>query len=144
MPRRPSQLLMRGTTWQQFERRAIGRVELMKQYLALDLFTRFVAMTPRKTGRAQASWNIAVGTEPDRTVPPPGNYGAPRPSLSGPVPIGQTVWVTSNLNYMQFLEQGSSTQAPYGIVDVSILAVLDNLESHAAVLRSGGLDVGLR
>lgn len=73
--------------------------------------------TPVDTGRARASWIMSEG-EPSTAVPPPGQYASPGApiSLSGK----QAVFIVSNLDYIQPLEEGHSQKAPQGFVRLSI------------------------
>ena len=71
-------------------------------------FGELIANTPRRTGRAQNSWNVSVG-RPDYTVPPEGAYGRPpvmRASISPSTDLTRThAFITSNLFYMEVLNQ---------------------------------------
>lgn len=76
-----------------------------------------VLRTPVNTGRARASWNVAIGT-PSTLVPDPGqqHYDAPsidgaRASLRGLGPYN-VVWITSGLPYMRVLEYGLYPSPP--------------------------------
>ncbi len=99
--------------------------------IALELFTSIVQMTPVDTGRARASWTIAVG-EPNRSIKPVGIYGdALAESVSiavstlalygrNPKERLLSIWISNNLPYIVELEHGSSRKAPRGMVAVSL------------------------
>lgn len=121
--------------------------------VALDLFGRVVKKTPVDTGRARASWTIAVGA-PDRTIQPEGTYPAmqrqgeagrvaqamAQQALSGLESLAslagyvrEPIWISNNLPYIEELERGHSLQAPAGMVAISIIEVDMRLE---ALLRA--------
>jgi hypothetical protein len=101
--------------------------------------TAFVALgklidkTPRDQGRAQASWRVAVGQEPDLS-----NNG-PEESVAEPV-NGQTelnsmqvpgvIWITNSLPYIIPLEEGhSQKQAPEGFLRLTAEEIKRDLVS---------------
>ncbi len=124
--------------------------------ITLDLFRRITKRTPVDTGRARASWDVKVGA-PSEYVPPEskgsvagtgktrlgtglaGNkLGTGALSGGSTKDIGaevanidgtQVVFITSNLDYMQYLEEGSSKQAPSGMVLLSIAELEVEIES---------------
>ncbi len=97
--------------------------------VAFQLFRRIIEKTPVDTGRARASWTIAIGS-PSADVQPEGEYRSDANSLAvkanavlagygadGHLPV---VWIANNLPYIGELENGSSQQAPAGMVALSI------------------------
>lgn len=108
----------------------IDHVTVVKK-IGLDLFRRIIEKTPVDTGRARASWTIAIAI-PDRTVAALGSYpeyqsGAgpgvamAASTLNGLAPGEyQPVWISNNLPYIAALENGHSQQAPSGMVSLSI------------------------
>lgn len=87
--------------------------------ITLELFTAISERTPVDTGRARASWNVSEDTI-DTTVPPEGTYTTngtkPFPILTG----RKRIFIVSNLDYIEPLENGHSEQAPVGMVQVAI------------------------
>lgn len=124
--------------------------------IVLDLFRRITKRTPVDTGRARASWDVKVGS-PSSYLPPAskkrvagkgktrlgqglaGNKlgtgalsGGKVKDVSGEIASidgTQVVFITSNLDYMVYLEEGSSKQAPAGMVLLSIAEVEVEIES---------------
>lgn len=95
--------------------------------LAIDLFTSIVRRTPVDTGRARVSWNINAG-RPDLDVAPKGRYPenqalAKIGDLGAGTPFS-AIYITNNLPYITVLEDGSSTQAPNGMVKVSLQSLV--------------------
>ena len=87
---------------------------------AAEALNKLVERTPRKTGRAQASWAIKIGSSSDY-VPPAGEYPPPpkavvKEDFDGP----ESVFITSSLDYIKYLEEGTSTQAAVGMVAISL------------------------
>lgn len=98
-----------------------------QQKMAADLWSKITYRTPVDTGRARASWNLAQGA-PDPSVPPEAKKGEriptpPMPSVAA-IDGTKTVYVTSNVHYITHLENGTSKQAPAGMVDISVAEVL--------------------
>lgn len=92
-----------------------------------DLFTTIVGLTPIKTGRARANWQIdrAVGTSSiiereDRYPNPiPPGIRTIRRLRKASVPM----YIFNNVMYISNLEAGSSSQAPAGMVEPALVAV---------------------
>jgi len=100
--------------------------------VSLDMFAGVIRKTPVDTGRARSSWNIAVG-KPDLSVAPVGgasqkSSNSKAAAFDNPDPYSK-VFITNNLDYIEFLEQGSSKQAPLGMVKVTVLETLNFLRS---------------
>lgn len=129
-----------GITVDRFARNLTIAAETLQKQVALDLFGRIVRRTPVKTGRARASWTIAVN-RPDRSVQPEGHASYPPPT-AGPVlvKVGDQIWISNNLPYIVRLEKGSSRQAPQGMVALSVEEVHAQLTaSERAALNKAGL-----
>jgi hypothetical protein len=94
--------------------------------LGADIWTKIKNKTPVDTGRARQSWNFQWGAI-DPSVPDEGEYDDP--SLPNPgSPEGKEVLhISSNLNYIIFLEEGvpgpGSKDAPQGMVQVTLQEV---------------------
>jgi len=106
--------------------------------VAFDLFGRIVKRTPVDTGRARASWTIALN-HADRTVQPPGRYNAPKIGFLDVKP-GDSVVISNNLPYITALEDGHSRKAPLGMVKLSIEEVKQKM---ATLMAAGVQDAGL-
>lgn len=106
---------------------------------AVELFSEIVANTPVDTGRARSSWNISLGT-PDLKTNPEGIYpeyqdqGAAYQQAQGqaeslvgglresPARI-EPIYITNALEYISDLENGTSDQAPVGMVKIALQTV---------------------
>ena len=88
---------------------------------ALDLFGKIILRTPVDTGRAKGNWGAGLNR--------PGNG-----SVSGTVAtakIGNSLFLTNNLPYIKVLEEGSSTQAPQGMVKVTVAEFQRTVRANA-------------
>lgn len=109
-----------------FSKKLKLNIRLVTTKIVIDAWSRITARTPVDTGRARASWNVKEGS-PATTAPEKGNYGTPTlPALdfSGE----KSVFITTSLDYVRYLEKGSSQQAPAGMVAIT----LAELESEVA------------
>lgn len=100
--------------------RALGlATETIVRRVAVDLHGRITLRTPVDTGRARAGWGLGEV-----------------PSVPGIQPITghQPVYITNNVPYIVYLEQGSSQQAPIGMVRVSLAEIE---AEHDAIIRDG-------
>ncbi len=85
--------------------------------------------TPVDTGRARANWLASIGLVPkqEAEVDPPEQTGATAITkalaIISTYRTGQgTIFISNNVNYIQFLEAGSSAQAPSGMVRQAVQA----------------------
>jgi hypothetical protein len=98
--------------------------------IALDLDSRIVYSTPVDTGRARGNWIPSIGS-PSSAVNEElySHTGASTVAvLDGVVAsavLGDIIWMANNLDYIGELEQGSSRQAPQGMVTVNVAATAD-------------------
>lgn len=101
--------------------------EVVVRKIAFDLFSAIVKRTPVDTGRARASWQVGIDNA-DLSVAEERQRSANTASAEalrnlrklGEFELGKDIYITNNLEYVIFLEAGSSLQAPYGMVAVSI------------------------
>jgi len=94
--------------------------------VAFQLLDLIVRKTPVDTGRARGNWQVAVDTEAGEATVDGGPAGAVTAiglSKLASVKAFSTVVIYNNVEYIVFLEEGSSTQAPQGMVQISIAEV---------------------
>jgi hypothetical protein len=112
------------------------RIETVVKKVGLDIFTGTVQRMPVDTGRARASVEIQLDS-PSQNVPPENKKGAPlSPSDAGKAAAAmdgvdvrkQKIYITSALDYVQYLEGGSSKQAPAGMFGISVQAVATEID----------------
>lgn len=104
--------------------KAQDRMDIVVRKVSLELVTKVVLKTPVETGRARGGWTTDVGREPS----PAGG----RKDKSGRSAIreaqrlidrmiaGETIYIVNHVNYIVYLEDGSSDQAPAGMVKTTL------------------------
>jgi len=80
--------------------------------------------TPVLSGRAQASWNLSVGgpdtSEKGPTYNRPGNsIDAGNVNVSG-FRLGQNLFISNSIDYIDDLNAGSSSKAPAAFVEMTL------------------------
>lgn len=94
--------------------------------IALEAMRRVVARTPVDTGRARGGWQMARGQGTNADT---GSRDAVGSATVGTalsildrirIPFG-LITVFNNVEYITFLEEGSSDQAPLGMVAVTLI-----------------------
>jgi hypothetical protein len=125
-----------GVDLQKFARTMDIELEKVIKRVAFELHDRIIERTPVDTGAARASWNMSLNT-PDESTADPGkgkgkklSAGAATAKAKGTQrrikrldPYRDVVWITNALPYIRRLEEGSSKQAPIGMVAVSMAEV---------------------
>jgi len=105
----------------------------VSQKIALDGLTRVVNRTPVDTGRARGGWQVGLGAEPEDETGREDKDGNPTIADGSDVidraePF-QSIAIANNVEYIEFLEDGTSQQAPEGMVAVT-LAELETIFSR--------------
>ena len=114
-------------------------INVAHRKIALDILTGVTKRTPVDKGRARLNWQLSIGT-PAADIKEVGQSGGP-PLSAGAVPslqeVGQTVvdeankelknlkpfgtaFISNNVNYIGYLDEGSSQQAPAGMVAATL------------------------
>lgn len=116
------------------------RVSRFHRMVTLLLHSKIVEKTPVDTGRARVSWIATVARASESFSPPiKGSQSAQAAARSlaqaaaamdGLPPYSQT-FIANNLPYIRRLEEGYSSQAPSGMVGLSIQEIITFLESAA-------------
>lgn len=98
--------------------------------LAIDLTEEIRANTPVRTGFCQSNWVPTVGSpykglagqkiSKDEARIDNGPYNAGMRALEKYKTSDGTIYLTNNVDYVQVLEEGSSSQAPMGFVKTGI------------------------
>lgn len=118
--------------------------KLVQAKIALDLFTAVIKRSPVDTGRFRWNWMLSIGEMSlsyDDTAGGAIKMGSKRKSAVGAgasraeaattagnlltMKVGQSVFITNNTPYGWVLETGHSTQAPDGVVLVSVLSIVE-------------------
>jgi hypothetical protein len=109
------------------EREIAAAVAEASRGLALAVLEGVVARTPVKTGRARANWQAGLERPPDGVLEKTDMDGRTtvdrgRAAIARARPF-ETIWIVNNLPYIGALEQGSSRQAPRGMVAATLAAL---------------------
>lgn len=113
------------------------KTETVIKKIALQIFNGVVLKTPVDTGRARASWVIGI----ERPVSSPKfsenqefgpqeamNYAFQELAELNEIGPDSTVFISNSLPYIEVLEDGSSKQAPEGMVAVTLAEVESGLK----------------
>ena len=98
------------------------RLDAVIRKATLEIFTAAVRMSPVKSGRFKANWNVSYGA-PDLSVTESTDQGRglAEAAKALSLPVGGVVYLTNGLPYARRLEYGWSKQAPYGMIRYSVL-----------------------
>lgn len=128
-----------------FWAKVAGRVDAIKRGLLFHAQRKVVIATPVRFGVARGGWK-ATADEIDLSVPkkPPKGTVLPPPGAPDVHPtedLGVNYWLTNNVVYIPFLNDGSSIQAPAKFVDKAIAEVEAGFDAlvHDVVQEDGGL-----
>lgn len=108
-----------------FRQKALEEAEKERRAICSELFKSVVMDTPVDTGRARGNWQITTGS-PNRNITDrlsPGFSSVVSQELQNLGALGDTVYMTNNLPYIEGLEYGSSGQAPSGMVRKNVARI---------------------
>ena len=113
-------------TLAQTENRLAKGYRARRNFLVAELLSMIVYSTPVKDGHARGGWYVAVGASSSTAPAPPDKDGGATvmrglSALKGASPFS-TIFIKNDVDYITKLEEGSSLQAPQGMVKVSLSA----------------------
>lgn len=120
-----------------------GRVDRVMRAGAMEATGRIMQRTPVDTGRARANWNASVD-EADGSVNEAATDSASKQAqgqaLAASVQFadGEKFVLANGLPYIERLEAGSSTQAPAGMVELTLAELKPFIESAAEKVGRDG------
>lgn len=108
-----------------FIAKAKSNMSVVPKKVALDLFRKVILRTPVNTGRARGNWQCTVTTpavgETERTDMTGRQVIAEVASAVDSWDVANVgIFLMNNVAYIGVLEDGSSEQAPNGMVKVSL------------------------
>lgn len=119
--------------------KAKGRIDLVTQKVTFDLFSSVILKSPVKSGRFRGNWIASVNSYGTLTVDIEDKTGSDATREMGGValttPAGNIVFMVNNLPYAQRLEYGYSSQAPAGMVRVTIAEFQDYVAKAVRGIR---------
>ena len=99
-------------------------LEAIVRKIALEMFSRIILRSPVDTGRFRANWQVAIGSVPTGTLELEDKTGTATISKVQAATLslnaGERITFVNNLPYAQRLEDGYSTQAPRGMVMLTV------------------------
>jgi hypothetical protein len=101
-----------------------GKMDQAVRKIALDMFSEVISMSPVDTGRFRGNWQPAIGSAPSGTleaIDPQGTIVIAKvQGMIGDVKAGDVIYMVNNLPYARRLEEGHSSQAPVGMVALTV------------------------
>lgn len=109
---------------QAFTDKTTEKVTLAVQKISLELFQRVILRSPVDTGRFRGNWQVSIGAVASGTLELDDKTGAATVSKAQAaalgVEAGQVITIVNNLPYGPRLENGWSSQAPGGMVALTV------------------------
>jgi len=84
---------------------------------ALSLFGRIITRTPVDTGRLRGNWQVTLNTSPKGILD---STKVQDTGVMKAAKLGDSIYIINNLPYAEVIENGSSKQAPQGMVKVTV------------------------
>jgi hypothetical protein len=109
-------------------------VDTVMRYASMTLYGEIIQGNPVDTGFSRANWNISLN-EPNYSVRGARNANAsysPQPAV---VPENRQllpIYIANGVNYVVFLEEGHSKQAPNGFIRIAVERVKAQLDQFLA------------
>ncbi len=109
-------------------RKLAGRIEENVENVvsetAIAVSQTVILATPVDTGRARANWQLEIGaparTQLDRVDPSGQQTMAENNTRARTRKLGQDIFISNNLDYITPLNEGTSSQAPAGFVEMAV------------------------
>ncbi|MDG4650113.1 HK97 gp10 family phage protein [Roseibacterium sp. SDUM158017] len=100
------------------------KMDMAVRKITLDVFSNVILLSPVDTGRFRGNWQPAVGRAVSGTIEAVDPSGATvtakvQSSIQG-VKAGDVIYMVNNLPYAERLENGWSSQAPSGMVALTV------------------------
>ena len=109
-------------------KRTLDEVIKIEKTIVLDAFTSIIMKTPVDTGRARGNWQINTGGPAagfaktnSKTGRAPLRKGT---SEINNAPAHSAYYIVNNVPYVPYLENGSSKQAPLGMVALTVQEIV--------------------
>lgn len=100
------------------------KVVLLQKKIAFEALKRIAEKTPVRTGRARGNWQVTIG-QPAASVLNTFDIMGKETIAKGlaalaNLPPFSVVYITNNVNYISFLEEGTPKTLPVGMVAVTV------------------------
>lgn len=122
--------------------RAKANMDAVVQGTAAEVGKRLVERTPVDEGTARGNWTAGINgpdiSETGRTDPGGGETVSAIAEAAKAAQAGDSIYITNTSSYIRSLEDGSSTQAPNGMVAVTASEGPAIVEAVARRVAEGG------
>ena len=132
-----------GADLSRFAKKFDADIKTVVRKISFEAFKRIILRTPVDIGRARANWGIAAGRPVTMLIDAGDKSGAATLTTTAE---GVQVWdcegsifMTNNLPYIGKLEYGSSTQAPQGMVRITLEEMQAWIQQNAKKATIGSL-----
>ena len=126
----PKNALKFKASLKKFGQQTRDNAEIIFKKIAFDLDQAVVLDTPVDTGRARGNWYPTINAPSKELTNDKKRYSKTGGAVVGKInetintaQLGDTVWLTNNLPYINRLEDGYSQKAPEGMVGINLLRV---------------------
>ena len=103
------------------------RANDIKRKVALQILSGVVERTPVDTGRARGNWQVETNVRPSGVLESEdvggGSTIAAGAAVIADAQPGDDIWISNNLDYIGRLNDGSSKQAPAGMIETTLADV---------------------
>tara|TARA_R110000772_G_scaffold170373_3_gene282274 strand:- start:3410 stop:3799 length:390 start_codon:yes stop_codon:yes gene_type:complete len=120
-----------------FTDKAVANSEKVFRGSSISLFSNIIKRTPVKTGRLRGNWQTDINQPSVGTL----DRNSSTPAISEAVSkvnkatLDDSIFLVNNLPYANAIENGSSAQAPEGMVAVSIAEFQREVDKQARQLK---------
>jgi hypothetical protein len=108
------------------------KVNTVQKVIVLEALKRLVEKTPVKTGRARGNWQATIDAAAEGQLEVTDIDGqatiSKGLSILGEMQPYCIVWISNNVDYIEFLEDGSSKQAPEGMLAITVEELMQMFE----------------
>jgi len=127
---------MQVTGIDEFVSEVDSTIHTTARILVIEIWKNLMLTTPVSSGRARANWGISKDGSIQEL--PPGEYSEPeRP----PISRFNTLFITNPLDYIQYLNDGWSEQAPAMFIETAV-SNAEAVASTRVAMRLRGESVG--
>lgn len=118
-------------------RRMPDNVDKIVKQAAIAVDQAVVLATPVDTGRARGGWQVGLGGPSTEDLGLLDQSGAAAIARNNGAiltrRLGQDIFISNNVEYIGFLNEGSSSQAPAGFVELAVQAGVAAVKSGRAL-----------
>lgn len=114
------------------------KTEQVVRRTAIELQSELVSRSPVDTGRFRSNWNCGIGAVLETTTQSTANEAVAKTSNAlKRWRAGQSIYLTNSLPYAKPLEYGHSSQAPMGMVRLTVTGYSLALQRAVSITKKG-------